>query len=130
MAMSNKEFTKEPEEISLDGFWTALEFRLSRLLEMTDDPELKGFWCDGIYLPTTNQQLRKKYVNDKRKIQLKAWLGKTGQEVYDATVHFGKKAQSLYVRDLPLVNSIPTEEENSDWFTIDVRNRVIEIYLN
>lgn len=119
----------ESNEI-LKGFWTMLEFRISGDLYNTNIPELKGFWCDGIYLPSTDHQLKKKFINDNRKIHLKAWLGKTGQVVYDATIHFGRKAQSIYARDLSLVNSIPDKEDHDNWFEIDVRKKTIDIYLN
>jgi len=125
-----RETESESEGESLEGFWTMLEFKLSGELYQTTIPELKGFWCDCIYLPPTDPQLKKKFVNDNRKIFLKAWLGKTGQEVYDATVHFGRKAQSVYARDLPLLNCIPDEESDGIWFEIDVKTKTIDIYLH
>jgi len=122
--------TQSESKGTLEGFWTILEFRLSGDLYNTNIEELKGFWCDGIYLPSTDLQLKKKFINDNRKIQLTAWLGKTGQEVYKATIHFGRKAQSIYARDLPLLNSIPDEDSNKNWFEIDLGKKMIDIYLN
>ena len=122
--------TQPESKDTLEGFWTVLEFRLSGELYQTNIPELKGFWCDGIHLHSTDHQLKKKFINDNRKIHLTAYLGKTGQEVYDATIHFGKKAQSIYARDLPLINSIPSEESNDHWFEIDVKEKLITIFLN
>ena len=119
----------DQKEEKLKGFWSTLAFRLSGELYNTDIPELKGFWCDGIYLTSPDHQLKKKFINDNRKIQLKAWLGKTGQEVYDATIYFGRKAQSLYARDLPLINSIPEIECEEEWFIIDTSRKTIEITL-
>jgi len=112
---------------SLDGFWTTLEFKISGILHETQVPELKGFWCDGIYLTSTDHQLKKKFINDHRKVQLKAWLGKTGQDEYEATIFFGKKAMSSYARNLRLVDSIPSD--SNDWFEIDIEKKLIEIFL-
>lgn len=120
-------FTKNSNN-GIDHFWTILEFKLSHCLQQSDNPELKGFWCDGIHLPSTDHQLHKKFINDNRKIHLTAWLGKTGQEKYSATIHFGRKAQSLYARELPLESSIPDCE--MDWFEVDVSKKCIDIYLN
>jgi hypothetical protein len=117
------------ENKSLEDFWTILEFRLSGDLYKTDIQELKGFWCDGIYLSPSDHQLKRKYINDNRKIHLTAWLGKTGQEEYDATIFFGSKAQSLYARNLPLVNSLPEDDFEEEWFLIDTKQKTIEIIL-
>ena len=76
-------------------FCTKLEFRISSELENSNDEGLKGFWCDGIlWKPLMENQLSKKHVNDKRQIITKAWIGKTGQTEYKATIHFGKYSAS------------------------------------
>ena len=49
--------TQPESKDTLDFFWTVLEFRLSGELYQTNIPELKGFWCDGIYLHSTDHQL-------------------------------------------------------------------------
>ena len=67
-----KAIETKSEETSLAEFWTTLEFRLSGELESTNIPELKGFWCDGIFLSSTDPQLAKKFINDNRKVHVKA----------------------------------------------------------
>jgi len=112
---------------NLDTFWLVLEYELSDGFYMSDIPELKGFWCDGIFLDSDDYQLKKKFINDNRQIQLVAYIGKTGQEKYNATIYFGRKAQSRYARGLSLEVCIP--ENDNDWFEIDVRKKVIDIFL-
>lgn len=119
----------ETKEYSLKSFWVVLEFRISGELYDTTDEGLKDFWCDGIYLSPGDPQLEKKNVNDKRKIHLTAWLGKTGQDQYEATIHFGPKALSRYARNLPLEESIPDYEVHGPWFEIDPKRKTIEIQL-
>ena len=76
-----------------EEFCTLLEYRICHELEKSTDPDLKGFWCDGVSWLTTEKQLTKKNVNDKRKIKTKAWLGKNGQTEFKTTVHLGKNPE-------------------------------------
>ena len=113
-----------------EEFCTRLEYRICHELEKSTDPELKGFWCDGVSWFPTENQLTKKHVNDKRKIETKAWIGKTGQTEYKATIHFGQKALSKYAKGLDLTETIPELESDSEWIEIDIQNKTIEIKLN
>ena len=71
-------------------FCNFLEYQLTSAFENSDDEAVKGFWCDGISMPTIESELTKKYVNDKRKIITKAWLGFDGQDEYEMTIHLGQ----------------------------------------
>ena len=114
-----------------EEFCIELENRICIELEKNEDANLKGFWCDGIsFIPTIENQLTKKYINDKRKIETIAWLGKSGQEEYLAIIHFGKKALSKYANDKKLTTSIPELESKNNWLEIDIKNKTIEIRLN
>ena len=113
-----------------EEFCSRLEYRICHELEKSTDPELKGFWCDGVSWFPTEKQLTKKHVNDKRKIETKAWIGKTGQTEYKATIHFGQKALSKYAKGLDLTETIPELESESEWIEIDIQNKAIEIKLN
>ncbi|MCR9173450.1 MAG: hypothetical protein NXI10_13195 [bacterium] len=116
-------------EHSLKSFWVVLEFRLTGELYNVGDGELKGFSCEGIYLSHTDNQLQLSPLSDHQKIQLSAWLGVDGQDKYDATIHFGPKALSLYAQNLPLEDSIPEYVDNEQWFEIDTKKKTIEIQL-
>lgn len=114
-----------------EEFCTQLEYRICDELEKSTDIELKGFWCDGVsWFPNDEKQLTRKFVNDKRKIETKAWIGKTGQDEYQATIHFGKKALSRYLKGTDLTDSIPDLQSQTDWIEIDISNKTIEIKLD
>ncbi|MBP1841010.1 hypothetical protein [Formosa algae] len=113
-----------------EKFCTKLEFRVCNELEKSTDPELKGFWCDGISWLTTENQLTKKHVNDKRKIETKAWIGKTGQTEFKAIINFGQKALSKYAKEMDLTECIPDLESQAEWIEIDIENKTIKIELN
>ena len=55
-----------------------------------------------------------------------AYTGKSGQEKYELTLRFGKKALSKYVRDLDIKECIP-DIEDEGWFNIDVFNKQVTI---
>ena len=113
-----------------EKFCTRLEYRICHELAKSTDRVLKWFWCDGVSWFPSENQLNKKYVNDKRKIITKAWIGKDGQDVYLATIHFGKKALSNYAKDRELTECIPDLESETEWIDIDIENKTIEIKLN
>ena len=113
-----------------EEFCNRLEYRICHELEKSTDPELKGFWCDGVSWFPTEDQLTKKHVNDKRNIETKAWIGKTGQTEFQATIHFGQKALGKYSKGLELTETMPELESNSEWIEIDLENKTIEIKLN
>ncbi|WP_435624762.1 hypothetical protein [Flagellimonas sp.] len=122
--------TKKNTEIPFnEEFCTRLEFRLCKEFSDSNDSKLKGFWCDGVsWLPTDNQ-LTRKHVNDKRIIITKAWIGKSGQDVYQATIHFGKKSLSNYAKGKELTECIPELDSETDWIEIDIEGKTIDIRL-
>jgi hypothetical protein len=111
-------------------FCTKLEYRICDELKKSTDQELKGFWCDGVSWFPTEKQLTKKYVNDKRKIETKAWIGKTGQTEFKATVHFGKKALSKYAKGMELTECIPDLESQTEWIEINLENKTVQIKID
>ena len=113
-----------------EEFCSRLEYQICHELEKSTDPKLEGFWCDGISWFPNEKQLTKKHVNDKRKIETKVWIGKTGQTEFQATIHFGKKALNNYTMGTDLSESIPELESQSEWIEIDIENKTIELQLN
>ncbi len=113
-----------------EEFCTQLEYRLCREFTESNDAKLKWFWCGGISWSLIDNQLTKKYVNNKRKIITKAWIGKDGQDVYKATIHFGRKALIKYSKGADLTETIPELGSDSEWIQIDIENKTIEITLN
>jgi hypothetical protein len=112
-----------------EEFCTRLEYRLCKEFAESNDTELKYYWCDGVSWFPTDNQLTKKYVNDNRKIITKAWIGKDGQDVYQASINFGPRALSKYSKGADLTNTIPELESKSEWIEIDIMKRTINIFL-
>ncbi len=106
-----------------------MEYRLCREFEESIDDALKGFWCDGVSWFPNDIELNKKHVNDNRKIITKAWIGKTGQDVYQMTLIFGRKALSRYAKDGDLTDCIPDADSNQEWIEIDIDKKTISIQL-
>ena len=112
-----------------EEFCASLEYRICSELKEADSSDLKGFWCDGISWLNDDKQLSKKLINDKRRIETIAWIGKSGQEKYKAIIHFGRKALSRYAKGTDLTDSIPELESQHEWIEIDIENKTIEIKL-
>jgi hypothetical protein len=117
------------KENSLKNFWVVLEFRLSGELFNTNDPNLLGFECEGIFLPLNDAQFQIENLKMKQEIHTKAWLGPSGRERYDATIQFGPKALKLFEQNLPLEDSIPTYSDTNTWFDLNPLTKTIVIRL-
>lgn len=112
-----------------EEFCTRLEYRICHELEKSTDPELKGFWCDGIsWNPTSDNQLTKKSVNDTRQIVTKAWIGKDGQDEYEMKIRFGKYSLRRYSKGTEMIDCIPSSD-SMDWIDIEPEHKKIEIRL-
>jgi len=109
-------------------FCDFLEYELCRAFENSDKENIKGFWCDGVLLTETADSYSVKYVNDNRKVKLKAFIGKDGQTEYGMVLKFGNKALSRFTRGLDIKECIP-RQFNDNWFDIDLKNNMIEIQL-
>ena len=109
-----------------DGFCERLEYKINDALKSYHGETLKGFWCDGVLLPDENSEYSKKAVNDNREIQLKAFIGQTGQDKYRLTLRLGSKALSKYSRGLDILDCIPNTSTN--WLDIDLAKK--EVWLN
>ena len=111
-----------------ENFRTELEYHLSRTFENSDEPELRGFWCDGVNEPEITAHLNKKFVNDNRQIVTTAWIGTDGQGTYQLTIKLGNKALSRYARGLNLNECLPSSS-STDWLTVDLEQQTIELQL-
>jgi len=114
----------------LDGhFCTFLEYKMGGAFQKSNRELVRGFWCDGVLLPTSEEDYSKKSVNDKRQVVMTAYIGKTGQDIYELTLRFGKKALSRYARDLDISECLP-DSEHDDWWDVDINHRAIWIQLD
>lgn len=111
------------------NFCEFLENKITKALVNSEDKRLKGFWCDGIVLPDSENDYSKKVVNNKRQIVMTGFLGQTGQDKYRLTLRFGQKASRKYARGLSLEECVPNREDNN-WLDIDTVNKKIVIQLD
>jgi hypothetical protein len=107
-------------------FCTDLEFHLCLTFENSHDDRLNGFRCDGVsHEPLVKS---KKSINDNRQLVTKAWIGKTGQDEYEMTIHFGKYSLRRFAKGTSLADTLPSNQ-SMHWVKIDTDNRTIEIQL-
>ena len=71
----------------------------------------------------------KKSANDNRQVVMTAYIGVTGQDIYELTLKFGKKALSRYARDLDISECLP-DPERHDWWDVDIKVRAIWVQLD
>ena len=110
-------------------FCNFLEYELTKAFANCVNERARSFWCDGILLPAFEHQYSKKFVNDNRQIIMTAYIGSLGDNQYELTLKFGKKALSKYARDLDIYECIPNPE-NSNWIDIDIERKIISIQLD
>lgn len=110
-------------------FCEFLEFRITKALQETDNENVRGFWCDGVLLPTNERgRLALQYVRYNRKIVTKAFAGKDGQSEYELILKIGDEALNRYTHNLDLKVCVPDTEDLS-WFDIDTEKRQITLQL-
>ena len=110
-------------------FCEFLEYEITKALSNSVEERLKAFWCDGVLLPDIENEYSKKSVNDKREVLMTAFTGQTGQDKYELTLRFGRKALSRYARDLSLEECVPNSETNN-WLYVVPTNKKILIQLD
>jgi len=124
--MTDNKNDKITESFNKD-FCARLEYHLTRTFGL-DDKNLRGFWCDGVLMPTNETQLTKKNINDKRKIVTKAWLGFDGQGEYEMTINFGQYSLRRYAKGADLSDCLPSED-TMNWVSLDMKSKTIELQL-
>ena len=110
-------------------FCEFLEYEICKAFEQSDNDQVKGFWCDGILLNQPDSFYSQKYVNDNKRVKLKAIIGKDGQTEYELTLKFGNKSLSRYARNLDIKECVPNPDKQN-WFDIDTKRNKIEIQLD
>ena len=117
------------EVIMLDlSACSILEYKICEAFKSCDVNGTKGFWCDGVLLCKSAEYYSKKYVNDKRVIILKAFIGQDGQTEYTLFLRLGNKALSRFARDLDIRACMPSAFNDSN-FIIDLNGYEIDIQL-
>ena len=111
-----------------NDFCLHLEYHLCATFKNSHQKGIGGLWCDGVSRNPDDPQLTKKHVNDTRKIETWAYIGKDGQDIYQMTIRFGKYSLRRYAKGNSLIDCIPSEE-TMDWIDIDVDKKTIELRL-
>ncbi len=109
-------------------FCSFLEYKLCHAFSNSVDLKIKGYCCDGILLPYSDNEISKKYVDDRHEIVMTTFIGFDGQDRYTLILKFGNKSLSRYARGLAIKECIPSVSEN-EWYDIDTLNRFITIRL-
>ena len=110
-------------------FCKFLERQIEKVFASASADNIKHFCCDGILLPTFENEYSKKFVNDNRKVTMTAFIGTSGQDRYELTLNFGSKSLSKYSRDLELFECMPSSERDN-WFDINTESKQIIIQLD
>lgn len=112
-----------------EDFCISLEAKINKAFINFKNEETRGFWCDGIMLPTFENELSPKNINDKRQLSTSAYIGKTGQDKYDLLIKFGPKSLSRYARGLDVATCI-SDSIQPGWYEIDVAQKQLTVYLS
>ncbi len=108
-------------------FCEHLEWKLD--FDDLGDERLKGFWCDGVdHFPSEIKSLFKSNLAKKRVVKTKAWIGKTGQDIYEMEIFFGEKSIENYLQNKSLLDCIP-ENNYKNWIEIDPILKSIKVKL-
>jgi hypothetical protein len=95
-----------------------------------DHPLAKACWMDGVIMPFIERQLlRKKHVNDTRRIETHAWALTNKADVkFALVIYFRKYSLRRYARGSALNDCFPPVDDASA-VKIDFEKELIEIQL-
>ena len=102
-------------------FCEQLEYALTRAWQQSDDPDVSGFWCDGVLSGGDSLSRHDELI-------CTAFAGKDGQERFELILKLGPEAQRLQARGLSLATSIPSTEVD-DWIRVDTLRKAIRVSL-
>jgi len=106
-------------------FCVKLEGHLSRTFENSPDDDISQFWCDGVAMA---EQKTMKSLTETRTMSTTAWIGIDGQCKYEMVVKLGDCSLEKLRNGLSLGECLPSEN-SSDWITIDIEKKTIQIQL-
>ncbi len=106
------------------SFCDKLEYALTKAFGKINDPDLKGFWCDGV-LP---DQISIQKLLIEKVIETTAWIGQDGQTKFDMTIFLGVLALERITRNEGLEDCIPLNLE--DVLNISADEKWVEMHLD
>jgi len=108
-----------------NAFCELLEYKINNAFRNSTDERIKSYWCDGILLPTFENEYSQKYVNDNRRITLTAFIGVDGQVKHELILLFGRCALSKYAKGLEISDCIPDFETMSGFEFDSVKKQLL-----
>ncbi|MBL7829377.1 MAG: hypothetical protein JNJ57_22260 [Saprospiraceae bacterium] len=90
-------------------FCEFLEFELCKAFSLSDNDQIKGFWCDGVLLDQPENAYSQQAVLDNKQVKLKAYIGKDGQTPYKLTLKFGNEALNRVALNQVFAKPRPTQ---------------------
>jgi len=109
-------------------FCSNLEWNLD--FQNLKNQNVENFWCDGIdHLPKDIKSLLYKNIKKNKQIITKAYIGNTGQDIYEMKIKFGELSVENYKNQKSLIECIPKNNENPNWIKINTESKKIEVEL-
>ncbi len=110
-----------------DKFYTYLEYKISQAFALEKDVKLRFLWCDGVAKPDNEVNFNFDYIKKFSRIDLKCWVGKSGQEGYNLVLNFGEQSKNKILKNQEIIDCIPNN--NEDWIFLDIENKKLEVHL-
>ncbi|MDY7393912.1 hypothetical protein UMM65_01525 [Aureibaculum sp. 2210JD6-5] len=110
-----------------ENFCQILEHKITQTFSNENDRELKSFWCDGVAKPENEVNFNSEYVEQKSEVELRAWFGETGQEVYKVILRLGENSKNKILNNSEIIDCIP--EVNENWIELNEENKTLIINL-
>jgi hypothetical protein len=106
--------------MSTQEFWPELERRIANEVAASGRTDLRGFWCDGLYLT--------RYLFDETPPRAEGtiFFGRTGQEVWHLQVALGTQPHATSLDDLDWDALLPARRRTG-WLTVDIEARLVAV---
>ena len=107
-------------------FCEQLEYKICETFKRLDNENTKDFWCDGVLQSESENFYSLKFIKDKRKVTLKAYVGNNGQDEYELILFFGSNSLSRISKELDFIDTFPNSDLDTKFY-IDTEQRQIKI---
>ncbi|WP_158825711.1 hypothetical protein [Mucilaginibacter lacusdianchii] len=124
----SSELTQNAIQSFDENFCSYLEYHLTRTFANSSHKAVNRLWCDGIAMPYDSKQLTQQNVHSTQTITTKAWIGLSGQDVYEMTIKLGPTAVERHNQNLSLIDCLP-DERSFDWISLDFDTKIIVLEL-
>ena len=112
-----------------EGFWMALEIKLNSVFQDFEHEDIARFWCDGIVPFLYDYKLMSKAnIKYRKHILIEIKTGVSGQERFKTKLNFGKQTVLKLLNNESIIKCIPNGK-GTEWLEIDLKAKLIEIYL-